>query len=82
MEKTKPKEQIIKLRDILKKELEGLPDKNFFGDSNEESKRESRKWIKQLDSALEGILIKDIDSEVYYWLIGKNASFGTDYGVD
>lgn len=82
MEIVKSKEQIIKLRDVLKEEVENLPDKSLFGDSNDESKRQLHEWIKELDSALESVLIKNEDSEIYWWLIGKNDILSEDYGVD
>ena len=73
---------IEKLLKVVKEELERLPDKSIFGDSNDESKAESRVWIRELESALEGKLIINNDSEVYWWLVGDNNTLAKDYEVE
>ena len=73
---------IEKLLKVVKEELENLPDKSIFGDSNDETKAESRVWIQELESALEGKLIINDDSEVYWWLVGDNDTLSKDYEVE
>ena len=72
---------IEKFLKVVKEEFENLPEYSVFGDSNIESKAESRVWIRELESALEGKLIINSDSEVYWWLVGDNDTLASDYDV-
>lgn len=65
------KEDIQKMIDIIQAELDVLPECDAFGDSNEESRKDSKLQIKELKEALDGQLPRDNGSEVYTWLIGK-----------
>lgn len=66
----KSKEEIQRLIDIIRTELENLPERNAFGDSNDDAKKECKVQIQELESALVGQLPDD-NSEVYAWLVDK-----------
>ena len=78
----KSKEVIKRFKSILQEELDGLPERSVFGDSNEESKAELRRWIRELEMALEGKLPEDKTGEVYWWLTGKNETFAKACGLE
>lgn len=68
----KTNEEIKKMIDTLQKEVDSLPERNFFGDSNAESKNESLQWISELNQALTFKTIPDNKySDVGLWLVGK-----------
>ena len=78
-----PRQKIEELLGKIRKEVEAMPDRDIFGDSNAEAKAKSRQWIRELKSAFEGKLVVDRNSEVYLWLTGSGyAHLGRDYGVE
>jgi hypothetical protein len=68
----KTDEEIKKMIETLQKEVDSLPERNFFGDPNAESKNESLQWISELNIALTFKVLPDNKwSDVGLWLIGK-----------
>jgi hypothetical protein len=70
----KSKEQIIKMRQSIEAELRRLPDFDFFGDSNEESKQEMAEIIGDLKllEVNENAVIQN--SDVIEWFGGGKYS--------
>jgi hypothetical protein len=64
-------EEIQKMIDTLQKEIDGLPAKNIFGDSNAEAIKESKEWIYKLERAKDKRLPVSPHDDVYLWLVKK-----------
>lgn len=74
MELKRTTEEMQKLLDALKEELATLPETNAFGDSNKESRRETKEWIGDLEAsiAIGQNAAEDDTGEMCYWLAGKS----------
>lgn len=80
----KSKEKIEQLKQALEQELESLPTKNAFGDSNEEDRELLKIQIFDLKAVLSGTNVDEVvDGELKLWLQGNpGALIGIDYGVE
>lgn len=80
----KSKEKIEQLKQALEQELESLPAKNAFGDSNEKDRELLKIQIFDLKAVLSGTNIDEVvDGELKLWLQGNpGALIGIDYGVE
>ena len=58
-----------------------LPEYNAFGESNTESRAETRQWIDELQIALDEGRVEDEWNEVGYWLVNDKSSLAIDYEV-
>lgn len=75
MNPLRTKEDAKKMMEAIELELDSLPEKNIFGESNEESRREMEEWRGELFAFIEtGKLPEDVWSETYLWLEGKKHS--------
>ena len=72
-------DEIKKMIATLQTEVDGLPERNFFGDSNAESKNESLQWISELNLALTNKAVpNDKWNDVALWLKGDYSALN-DY---
>ena len=75
------KDEIEALMGAMDKGLVTLPDYNIFGESNAESKAETRQWIDELQIALDEGRVEDEWGEVGYWLVNDKSQLAIDYEV-
>lgn len=69
---TRTDDEIKAMIATLQKEVDSLPETNFFGDSNAESIKESNQWITDLNLALSyNVLPDDKFNDVRLWLVGE-----------
>ena len=80
----KSKEKIEQLKQALEQELESLPDKNAFGNSNEKDRELLKIQMFDLAAILSGTNVNEVvDEELKLWLQGNpGALIGIDYGVE
>ena len=65
------------LKEKLEQEMNSLPEFNSFGDSNDESKKQSKEEIAELDYFIstKGEALAKSDSEIGKWLTGYSDIF-------
>ncbi len=73
--------QALNLAAVIEKEVNGLPDLNYFGDSNQKQKEQSRAWAWALRNYAQRGTIPDADDnlEVRNWITGTQWSALSDY---
>jgi hypothetical protein len=76
----KTHQEIRSLVTKISLELRGLPDYNTLDESNDEAKQEMRDTITQLQRAMSGSVVSELEyPEEYRWLYGTGWSALEDY---
>ena len=74
--------EALRLATVIEKEVNDLPDLNYFGDSNRQQKEQSLAWAFALRKyASDGTIPLDGDDllEVRYWITDEGWSALSDY---
>lgn len=74
---TKTTEEITALRDVIQAEIDRLPPKNIFGDSNAQDIKDGEKYIQDLNRLLEGK--ETLGAEVESWYEGPDDWYLKDW---
>ena len=69
--------EVVELRDVILSFTKTLPDRDLFGDSNEEEKQEMAEQYRDLCQILEGR--KPLREDVISWYEGNDDYFLKDY---